>query len=65
MANPEPQDEYETIEVINGIELMKTSTCFAVFYDIDTTGDGYADDREMETFDTEAEARDFITALTQ
>ena len=61
MPNPEPRDEYETIDEINGIELMKTLSCFAVFYDIDTTGDGFSDDREMETFDTEEEAREFIT----
>jgi len=54
--------EYETIEKIGGIEIMRTPTCVAVFYYSDTTGDGYACDRKMETFDTEGEARDFIAA---
>ena len=46
-----------------GVELMKTSTCYAVFFDIDSTGDGIADDREVSTFDDEESAREFFNQI--
>lgn len=63
MANPEPRDEYETIEEIGSIELVRTPSCFAVFFDIDEHGEGFATDRDMQTFDTEEEAREFIASI--
>ena len=56
-------DEYEILEEFNGVELHRTPTCFAVHFQIDTTGDGVADDNEVETFDHEGPARQFMADL--
>lgn len=55
----------QTLEEFGGVELMKTPSCYAVFFPVDTTGDGMADDRDMSTFDTEEGARDFFNQILQ
>lgn len=65
MANPEHRDEYTLVEEFGGVELMKTPTCFAVFFDIDEHGEGFATDRDMSTFDTEEEVRAFFNEILQ
>jgi hypothetical protein len=64
-ATSEPDDEYEMLEEFGGVELMRTPTCFAVFFGVDTTGDGFSDDREMVTFDDEGSARIYFNEILQ
>lgn len=58
-------DEYETLEEFGGVEILRTPTCYSVIFPVDTTGDGFADDREVETFDTEEEAREYAARIWQ
>lgn len=61
----EPCDEWDSIDKFGGVELMGNGSVFAVFFDVDTTGDGFADDREMLTFDTEEEAEAYMVEILQ
>jgi len=58
-------EDCQTIEEFGGIELMKTPVGYAVFFPVDTTGDGLADDRDVGVFDDEETAREFMTQIMQ
>ena len=45
--------------------IHKLKNCFALYFQIDTTGDGFADDTEVETFDTLEQAREYAILLCQ